>query len=231
MSGEQSLNPRLEAWVAVVAYDWQRRGVSGRDRARLRVDLERDLRLAVVEGASVDALTDADPSEFARELATADGLITGPLRPDHPLTTRSLVLTALLGAAGGAVATVVLFYPLGLWFLDQLTVSSTAQGVFAVGLHVVAASICTVFAVAAVRWRFRFHSGIRRTAIVTGLLLLLGGAASVAPTMALAASLGYSGRTPVVLLELGVVLAFCIAGLGTSRWILTRMSGHSSASV
>jgi hypothetical protein len=114
--------------------------------------------------------------------------------------------------------------------LDRLTVSRTAQGVLAVGLHALAACTCAVFAVAAVCWRFRFHSGIRRTAMVTGLFLLLGGAASVAPTMALAGSLGYSSQTPVLLLEVGIVLAFCVAGLGAARWILSVASGHSSAS-
>ncbi|MEA2641194.1 MAG: hypothetical protein QOF51_2588 [Chloroflexota bacterium] len=60
MSGEQPpLDPRLEAWVTVVTYYWQRRVVFESDRARLRMDLERDLRHALAEGASVDALTDA----------------------------------------------------------------------------------------------------------------------------------------------------------------------------
>jgi hypothetical protein len=142
MSGEQPpLDPRLEAWVTVVTYYWQRRVVFESDRARLRMDLERDLRHALAEGTSVDALTDADPSEFAIELAAADGLTTRPLRPDHPLTARSLVVTALLGAGVGAGASLLLVYPPGLWFLDKLTVSLTAQGVYAVGLHAVAASV------------------------------------------------------------------------------------------
>ncbi|MEA2641195.1 MAG: hypothetical protein QOF51_2589 [Chloroflexota bacterium] len=138
-------------------------------------------------------------------------------------------MTALLGAGVGAGASLLLVYPPGLWFLDKLTVSLTAQGVYAVGLHAVAASVSVVFAMAAVRWRFRFHSGIRHTAIVTGLFLLLGGAESVVPTMALAASRDYSSRAPVVLLELGIVLAFCVFGLGAARWTLTRMARPLSA--
>lgn len=225
MSAEHSpLDPRLGAWVAVVSHDWQRRGVSDEDRARLRVDLERDLRLALAEGATVDALVDADPNEFARELAEADGLPTAPLRPDHSLTTTSLIVTALVGALAGAVASVLLVYPVGFRILDGLTLSYTGEGIFAIGLHVVAACICTAFAMAAVRWRFRFHQGIRRTTLLTGLFLLLGGALSVAPTMALAAGLGYNTGALVVLLEVGIVLAFCVAGLRTARWILTRKS-------
>jgi hypothetical protein len=231
MSAEHSpLDPRLESWVAVVSYYWQRRGVSDQDRARLRVDLERDLRLALAEGATVDALVDADPNEFARELAEADGLPTAALRPDHSMTTTSLIVTALVGAIAGAVASAVLLYPLGLRLLDELALSVTGEGVFAIGLHVVAACICTVFAMAAVHWRFRFHKGIRRTTLLTGMCLLLGGAASVAPTMALAASLGYNNEAPVVVLEVGIVLAFCVAGLLIARWILTRKASPNGAS-
>lgn len=78
----------------------------------------------------------------------------------------------------------------------------------------------------AIRWRFRFHEGIRRTTLPTGLFLLLGGAASVAPTMALAASLGYANEAQVVALEVGIVFAFCVAGLLTARWILTSAQTH-----
>lgn len=223
MSAEHSLlDPRLEEWVAVVSYYWQRRGISGEARARLRVALERDLRLALAEGATVDTLIDADPNEFAREIAEADGLPSAPLRPDHSLTTTSLLVTALVGALAGAVASVWLVYPLGYRLIDNLGLSYSGEGAFSVGLHVLAACICTAFASAAVRWRFRFQRGIRRTTLLTGLFLLLGGAFSVAPTMALAASLGYSRDAHAVLLEVGLVLPFCVAGLLTARWILTR---------
>src|SRR3954468_18576423 len=137
MSAEHSaLDPRLESWVAVVSYYWQRRGVSDQDRARLRVDLERDLRLAIAEGATAEALVDADPNEFARELAEADGLPTAALRPDHSMTTTSLIVTALVGALAGAVASAMLVYPVGLRLLDTLTLSYAGQGVLAIGLHV-----------------------------------------------------------------------------------------------
>ena len=231
MSAEHSpLDPRLEAWVAAVSYYWQRRGVSEQDRARLRVDLERDLRLALAERATVQALADADPNEFARELAEADGLPPASLRPDHSMTTTSLIVTALVGAMAGAVASALLLYPVGLRLLDNLTLSYPGEGVFAIGLHVVAACICTVFAMAAVRWRFRFHQGIRRTTLLTGIFLLLSGALSVAPTIALAASLDYNNEALVVVLEVGIVLAFCVTGLRTGLWILTRRSRFTSAS-
>jgi hypothetical protein len=231
MSPEPSpLDPHLEAWVADVSYYWQRRGVSDQDRARLRVDLERDLSLALAEGATVDALVEADPNEFALELAEADGLPAASLHPDHSMTTTSLIVTALAGATAGAVASASLVYPVGLRLLDSLTLSYAGEGDFAIGLHVLAACICTAFAMAAVRWRFRFHPGIRRATLLTGLCLLLGGASSVAPTMALAASLGYNNEAPVVILEVGIVLAFCVAGLGTARWILTHISMPTRAS-
>ena len=223
MSAEQApLDPRLQAWVAVVSYYWQRQGVSDLHRARLRVDLERDLRVALAEGATVDALADADPNEFARELAEADGLPTTPLRADHTMTTTSFVLTALGGAVPGAVASAALLYPLGIRLLDSLQLSPYGEGVFAVGLHVVAACLCAAVAMASIRWRFRFHEGIRRTTFLTGCFLLLGGAASVAPTMAFAASLGYPSEAQVVAQEVAIVIAFCAAGLLVARWVLTR---------
>jgi hypothetical protein len=223
MSAEQPrLDPRLESWIAVVTKQWQRRGISEHDRTRLRVELERDLRLSLAEGATVDALTSVDAREFARELAEAEGLATKPLRPDHPMTTTSYIVTALLGAAAGAAASLVLIYPLGLRIMDGLTLSYTAEGVFALGLHVLAALLCTVLAMAAVRWYFRFQPDIRRITLFTGAFLLLGGAVSIGPTMALAAALGYNNTTPVVLLEVGVVVGFCVAGLGAARWLLVR---------
>lgn len=223
------LDPRLEAWIAVVSKQWQRRGVSDEDRARLRADLERDLRLSLAEGATVDALTSADAGVFARDLAEADGLAAAPLRPDPPMTTTAFIATALVGAVSGAVASLVLVYAPGLRLMDALTPSDPGQGRFALGLHVLAALICTAFAMAAIRWRFRFQPGIRRITLLTGLFLLLGGAASVAPTMALAASLGYDNSAPVDLLEVGIVIAFCIAGLRTARWIFTRRSRPTQA--
>ena len=86
-------------------------------------------------------------------------------------------------------------------------------------------ALCTAFAMAAVRWRFRFQEGIRRTTLLTGLFLALGGALSVAPAVALAASLGYDSGAFAVLLEVAIVLTFCVAGLLTAGWILTRKQG------
>lgn len=230
MSAEHSpWDPRLQTWLEVVSYYWQRRGVSDEDGARLRTDLERDLRSALADGATVDALVGEDPSDFARELAEADGLGATSLRPDHSMTTPSLLLTALIGMLVGAVASALLWYPAGLRLLEGLSLSNSVQVAFAVGLHVVAACICTVFAMAAVRWRFRFHGEIRRITIFTGVSLLLGGATSVAPTMAVAAILDYSSAATVVLLEVGIVLAFCVAGLRTAQWILTREIGQRAS--
>lgn len=223
MSAEQPpLDPRLQAWITVVSKQLQRRGVSEQDRARLRADLERDLRLSLAEGATVDALSSADAGEFARELAEADGLAATPLQPDHPMTTTSFIATALVGAAAGAGASLVLIYPPGLRLLDNLSLSYAGEGNFAVGLHVAAALSCTVFAMAAIHWRFRFQPGIRRITLLTGAFLLLSGALSVAPTMALAATFDYNAAAPVVLLEVGLVVAFCVAGLSAARWVQSR---------
>ncbi|MDP3890739.1 hypothetical protein [Nocardioides sp.] len=225
MSAEHpGLDPRVEDWVATVYHYWRRRGLSDPDRAQLRADLERDCRLALAEGATIDELTDADPDEFARELAEAAGLGYGVLRADPSMTATSFLVSALVGAVAGCIASLLLIYPIGTRLLDHLPLTDAGEGVFAIGLHVVAACACTASAMGALRWRFRFHVGILRTTLLAGLFLLLGGAVSVAPTMALAASLGYSTAAHVVLQELGIVFAFCLSGLLTAFWIGTRPS-------
>ncbi len=230
VSAEQPmLDPRFRPWIASVASYWERRGVSEADQTRLRAELERDLSLAVLEGAAVEDLIDADPSEFARELAEANGLTDASGRTDPTLTTTTFVVTAMVGAMVGAIASALLLYPLGVQVLDGLPLTYSGEGVFAVGLHVVASCICAAFAAGALRWRFRRHAKINRTALIAGGFLLLGGAASVAPTMALAASLNYNNTAPVVLMEVGIVLAFCIAGLLAGQWVRTRTTRREGA--
>lgn len=221
------LDPRLRLWIANVSSYWQRRGVSEGDRARLQTELERDLALAVTEGAAIDDLIAADPSEFARELAEANGLTNASGRTDPVLTTTAFVVTAMTGVLVGAIASALLVYSWGVPVLDALPLTYSEEGVFAVGLHVVAACICAAFAAGALRYRFRRHAGIKRTALLAGGFLLLGGAASVAPTMALAASFGYNNTASVVLMELGIVVAFCVAALLVAQWIRTRTTLRS----
>ena len=218
-------DPHLQSWIAAVSSYWQRRGVSEEDRARLQAELERDLRLAVAEGAAVEDLISADPGEFARELPEANGLTDVSGRTDPVLTTTAFVVTAMVGALAGAIASAVLLYPLGLRVLDAVPLTYNGEGVFAVGLAVVASCVSAAFAACALRWRFRLHAGVRRTSLLAGAFLLLGGAASIAPTMALAARLDYNSTAPVVLTEVAIVLAFCIAGLLAAHWVHTRPTG------
>lgn len=220
------LDPHIRPWIADVSSYWQRRGVPEEDRARLQTELERDLALAVAEGAAIDDLVAADPSDFACELAEANGLTNASGRTDPALTTTAFVVTAMVGALVGAIASVLLVYSWGVPVLDALPLTYSEEGVFAVGLHVVAVCICAAFGAGALRYRFRSHAGIKRTALLAGGFLLLGGAASVAPTMALAATFGYSTTTSVVLLELGIVIAFCLASLGVAQWLRTRTTQH-----
>lgn len=215
-------DPRLQAWVAVVVYYWQREGVSDQDRIRLRADLDHDLGQSLAEGASIDDLIAADPGEFAREVAEADGILTGPLRPHHEMTTRSFIGTALAGAVGGAFVAAIVVYPFGLYILDQLQLSLAGERTFALCLHVIAACLCTASAMLAVWWRFRFQNGLHRVVALTGIFLILGGAASVLPTIALAASIGYSTRALPVLVEIVIVVGFCIAGLRMAVWVANR---------
>jgi hypothetical protein len=106
--------------------------------------------------------------------------------------------------------------------MDDFALSYQQQGLFAVGLHAGAALIASAGAMFAVHRRFRFRRRQRLTVAVTGLFLLVGGAASVVPTMALAASVGYSSYPPIVITEVLVVLAFCTTGLLLARLVLSR---------
>lgn len=215
-------DPCLQSWIAAVSTYWQRRGVSEEDRARLQGELERDLQVALAEGAATEDLIAVDPGDFAREVAGAHGLVNATGRTDPLLTKSSFVGTALVGVLGGAIASVVLVYPLGIRVLDALPLTFYGEGVFAMGLHVVAACICAVSAVCALRWRFRQHAGIRRSAMLAGPFLLLAGAVSVAPTMAFAVWLDYTISAAVVFTEVVIVLAFCIVGLLAAHWVRTR---------
>jgi hypothetical protein len=106
--------------------------------------------------------------------------------------------------------------------MDSLALSYAQEGLVAYALHGVSAVICAAVASLAVWWRFRFTPGIRRTALLTGLFLLLAGALSVLPTIALATALSYSTATSVVALEIAVVACFCARRCGRSLVVHRR---------
>lgn len=214
-------------WLSVVDFYWQRLGVASTERDRLRKELRDNLEVSLAEGASVEEIIAADPGQFARDVAEASEVPTGTLRADHRLTTWSFVTTALVGAFLGGLIALAVWYPPGTRIMDQ--VSYQDQGMVALGLHAGAACFALAGAMAAVRWRFRFHQHLRLVVGLTGVFLLLGGLASIFPTMALAASLGYSSQAPIVFNEVVLVLLFCTAGLLLARWVLGQVDRHTKA--
>jgi hypothetical protein len=211
----------LAAWVNVVDYYWQRVVIAEVDRVRLRGELVRDLAQSLAEGASVDDLIALDPAEFAAEVAAADGIEARSLRPDPEITDRSLVGTVLAGATGGAVLALLTVYPLGIWLMNQSSADHEQQGWVALGLHVIAASVCLTAAMVAVWWRFRFRGQVRRTLALTGGLFALGGLVSVAPTVALAKALNYNSDPATVVVEIAIVVGSCSLGILAARRLLT----------
>ncbi len=221
-------DPLLDAWIEAVSDQLRRSGASNRDRRRLRAELERDLRLGLADGASIEELTSGDPGIFARELAEADGLVVSP-RKNPSVTHATFVGTALAGATVGAAASLITIYPLGMRIVDNLRLTYGDQGGFAIGMHTVASLVCAAFSMFAVRWRFRDERRIWLIALTAGASLLLGGALSVAPTMAVAARLDYSSAIPVVTLEVSIVAAFCATALLLGLWLVRHVRRSAAA--
>lgn len=215
-------NQRLSAWLNVVDYYWQRTGIVDADRLRMRAELRLDLDQALNDGACIDELTAVDPAQFAIDVAAADGTRPKSLRPDPEITDASLVSTVLVGAVAGGLLALLTVYPLGFAAMDKLSTNYENEGWFALFLHVVAAATSVATAMGAVWWRFRFRGQIHRTLVLTGGLFTIGGLASIAPTIALARSLNYSNATPVVLLEIAIVVGCCSVGVLTARRLLNR---------
>ncbi|WP_134738256.1 hypothetical protein [Nocardioides sp. 503] len=222
LTNDQVLDPRLSAWVDVVDYYWQRATVPRGDRERLRVALEHDLASSVAEGASVEELVAADPAAFASEVAGADGIEPRELLlPDPPLTDAGLLGTVLTGAAAGAATSLATVYPIGFDLMDQSSLTYDQEGWAAVGMHGVAALVCLAAALASVWWRYRFRGRVRRTLLLTGGLLVVGGLVSIAPAMLLASATGYSSAAPVVLAEVGIVVGLCSLGVLAARRLVS----------
>ena len=74
-----------------------------------------------------------------------------------------------------------------------------------------------MFVAAAAPWLFRGDPHLRRSVASTVLGMLVGGLVAVVPTMLVARAFGYASATPVVLLELAMVLAFLVAGIVIAR--------------
>ena len=216
MSEVPSSDPRLQAWFDAVDRHWQHQGIAAPDRARLRVEAETDFTQSLADGAHISDLISTDPAKFAREVAAADGLTPSPEDAAPALTTRTLIVTALTGAAIGAVLCWTVLYQVLYLLMSLVVLPPGPEGLFALGVHSVAAIACTLVSVAFVRWRFRHLPGIRRTAALTGIGLLLGGGVSVAPAMALAATLGYSTSPGPVAVVALVVAVCCGAGVATA---------------
>jgi hypothetical protein len=224
---------RVDRWISGVEEEWQRRSVSRRDRRLLVADLQRDIEQARANGASLDALLDADVAGFAQELAEAQGVKLGPQQPEPAPTTGNLILTCLAGGIVGALVVWWFVLPIG---VSAMSSSDPAPATSAVGawevaavvlVYAMAAAVTVGCAVGAVWWRFGNALTSKKEIIAVGAGFVLGGLVSVAPVVLFARLTGYSDSPFVVVLEAAIVAGFCaiaIAALLRVSRSVTRSS-------
>lgn len=227
MPNESSEARALLAWLAAVDRHWRRIGVPIARRLQLRGDLERDVAEALDSGASVADLTCDGPAEFAERVAHESDLaptthrpFLGRWRASQSISYDNVIVTCLVGAlVGAAVSAYVVFPNLYLealpWFASALLVD------------VAAAVVALGFGLGAVALRFPADPTLRPTLLFVGIGMSLGGLVSVAPTVAVAHTFGYSDSAPVVLLEVAMVAMCCAAGIAAGRWTAARRSSQT----
>lgn len=139
------------------------------------------------------------------------------------VTNASLVLTALTSACLGALFCICFVYP---WAYTDILPDAAAT---AVAVHLVAAATTLVVVAGGVTLMFRGDPALRLLVRFTVIGMAVGGAISVAPTMRVARAWGYSSATPVVLIEIAMVLAFLITGISVARCLAVRGSSAPAA--
>lgn len=159
----------------------------------------------------------------SRSLALCLELLVSHSRWHHglvnrsPLSTPSVVVTALVGCGVGALLAWRLF-PSQLAWTD--THSLEWQGTAALAVHLFNAALVLACALAAVYLRFRTASRLQDGLFRVGLGLVAGGVASLTPTVAYAASVEYSNEYVQVITEIAIAVMCCTVGLtvGTYSW-------------
>lgn len=217
-------DPRIEQWIDAVEAHWASAGVTGARRTGLRAELVADLGQAATEGAPVEELVAEDPAAFAARVARASQVPRSRLarRPAWRFSVPGLMLGLLGGAAAGFVLALFTVYPAGMYVSDELDLSYEQEGWAALGMHAVAAALALAGALTVLAWAFPVRASAARTLVALGAGVLVGGLVSIWPTMALAHRLDYSLALGVVLLEIAMVVGFCLAGAWVAWRVLQR---------
>lgn len=199
--------------VARADRQWREMGVVARDRAALVADLRMELEGAAADGVPPSRLVGGDIRAFAAELAEASGARRVPAR------NRELLLTALAGAAPGLVLAWLLLWN---WYLVVPFDPDRESPAFFVILYAVCAGAVLGGALYATYRRFADDPAVGRTVAAMAAAIPVAGGLAVAPTMGLAAALGYSTALPVLVLEAAVMAgAVAVAIVLARRWALS----------
>jgi hypothetical protein len=196
--------------IAVAEHEWRALGLDRRDSAALAADLRQDLEAAAADGVTARALLGDDVRGFARRLAEEAGARRVPYEQ------RRLLLTALAGAVPGMVLGYLLLYA------PPVVVPADVPVLVAVLAYYVPPCLAVLGgALLAVWWRMREVPGIAATVAAMAVLTTLAAAVVTPVTMGFAWLTGYSTAAPVMLVEVGLVVA-ALAGATVlaRRWAL-----------
>jgi hypothetical protein len=197
--------------VVVIAEDeWRGMGLVAADRDALADDLRMELRAAVADGATPEQLIGPDIRAFARRLAEEAGARRVPYE------FRRLLLTALAGAAPGAVVGWIT-----LWYRPIFPSDPTPSTAAIVALYAGLVLPVLAGALGAVAIRMRDLPAIGGTVARMALLVPLAGLLATPVTMGSAWLVGYSTATPIVAMEVSIVAALLAgATVLARRWAL-----------
>jgi hypothetical protein len=202
----------------------------------LRIELVTDLTQARSDGAPLDELLSIDPDRFAIDVAIAHdididhhasgvGVSTSPepreahersrrrgRRGCRPLI-RDVVVAGIVGSVVGGLTSMVLVLTLMGWIMQHTRDGSMAESAAMLATYAGAATIAALGGGLAVTIACGDTPHPRRLGLRTALGLLVSGAVAAIVTVTFAETTDYSTRTPVVLTEVGLVLAVCGLGL------------------
>lgn len=205
----------VDVWLVAVDDRWREIGVPGLERARLRRELERDVAAALDAGAGLLDLIGTDPTDFADQVATAQGHPI-PRREGVPPTPMRIAATALGGAVAGA-----LVVWLGVWpYLNDI--APTLSDAASMWLYYsVGGVIVLLGATGALRLRLG-RIGLCRELAPTLIGLVAGCLVGLAPAIAISHALDYPTQPVLVLIEATSLLALAVGGIILARRVATR---------
>jgi hypothetical protein len=206
----------LQRWLDAVDERWRQIGLSPLVRGRLRRDLERDVGDALRTGADTDDLIATDPKDFADQVAQAQGHSDAPVAGGQP-STKSVTITALAGALGGAAVVWFVVWPV----LTRAVPTASDTTFIAVG-YLLGATVVLLGSVAALRRRFGADAAIAQVVLPTLTGLIVGGLVGLPATLLISRALAYPTDPVLVLLEAIPIIGCASGGIYLARRLVAR---------